>query len=81
MANVEKMARFIAAYIYSVVLEDDDILVAKNLAETIDVEKLEFDPEKMRQMGHAATISKESKLTKAGTDFIAAFRRSKEQTS
>ena len=81
MANVEKMARFIAAYIYSVVLEDDDILVAKNLAETIDVEKLEFDPEKMRQMGHAATISKESKLTKAGTDFIVAFRRSKEQTS
>ena len=81
MANVEKMARFIAAYIYSVVLEDDDILVAKNLAETIDIEKLEFNPEKMRQMGQAATISKESKLTKAGTDFITAFRRSKEQTS
>jgi flavin-dependent dehydrogenase len=81
MANVERMARFIAAYIYSVVLEDDDILVAKNLAETIDIERLEFDPEKMRQMSRAASITKESKLTKVGTDFIATFRRSKEQTT
>ncbi|MBZ5507109.1 MAG: NAD(P)-binding protein [Acidobacteriia bacterium] len=81
MANVEKMARFIAAYIYSAVLEDDSILLAKNLAETIDIETLEFDPEKMKQTSSVLNTTKESKLTKAGTDFITEFRRPKQQTS
>jgi flavin-dependent dehydrogenase len=80
MANVEKMARFIAAYIYSAVLEDDSILLAKNLAETIDIETLEFDPEKMRQTSSVLNTTKESKLTKAGTDFITEFRRPNQQT-
>jgi flavin-dependent dehydrogenase len=79
MANVERMARFIAAYIYSVVLEDESLL-AKNLAESIDIEKLEFDPEKMRQMSGALNTTKESKLTKAGNDFIMEFRHSRQQT-
>jgi hypothetical protein len=81
MANVERMARFIAAYIYSAVLEDESLLQAKNLTETIDIETLEFDPEKMRQRSGMADTAKESKLTKAGTDFIAEFRRPKKQTS
>lgn len=80
MANVEKMARFIAAYIYSAVLEDDSILLAKNLVETIDIETLEFDPEKMRQTSSVLNTTKESKLTKAGTDFITEFRRPNQQT-
>jgi len=80
MSNIERMARFIAAYIYSAVLEDDSVLLSKNLAETIDIEKLEFDPEKMRQMSGALNTVKESKLTKAGADFITEFRRPKQQT-
>lgn len=81
MANIERMARFIAAYIYSAVLEDDSILLSKNLAETIDIEKLEFDPEKMREMSGALNTMKETKLTKAGTDFITEFRRPKQPAS
>ena len=75
MANVEQMAIFIVAYVYSVVLDDDSVLGAKNFAEDIDLCNLEFDPEKIRQAAPALNSTRDAKLTKIGADFIARLRR------
>jgi flavin-dependent dehydrogenase len=81
MANVEQMAGFIVAYVYSVVLDDDSVLAARNFVEDIDLGKLEFDPDKMRQAAPALNRTREAKLTKIGADFISQFRRGKNRVS
>jgi flavin-dependent dehydrogenase len=81
MANVEQMAAFIVAYIYSVVLEDDSILTAKNIAATINIEKLEFDPDKMRHTARALDTSREPRPPRMGNDFILHFRRKENRSS
>lgn len=81
MANVEQMAGFIVAYVYSVVLDDDSVLTARNFVEDIDLGKLEFDPDKMRQAAPALNRTREAKLTKLGSDFISQFRRGKNRVS
>jgi len=81
MANVEQMASFIVAYVYSVVLDDDSVLAARNFVEDIDLGKLEFDPDKMRQAAPALNRTREAKLTKIGADFISQFRRGKNRVS
>jgi flavin-dependent dehydrogenase len=81
MANVEQMAGFIVAYVYSVVLDDDSVLAARNFVEDIDFGKLEFDPDKMRQAALALNRTREAKLTKIGADFIAQFRRGENRVS
>ncbi len=78
MANVEKMARFIVAHIYSVVLEDESVLTLKHLAEAINIEQLEFDPDKMRETGKGLDHAQESQFGKVGADFVAQFRRATE---
>ena len=78
MANVEKMARFIVAYIYSIVLGDESVLTLKHLAEAINIEQLEFNPDKMRETGQGLDHAQESQFGKAGADFVAQFRRATE---
>jgi hypothetical protein len=75
MANVEKMARFIVSYIYSVVLDDENVLTIKEMAETVNIEKLNFDPEEMRQTVKALGLTRDPKLGKIGFDFILQFRK------
>jgi len=81
MANIEQMALFVAAHIYSVVLDDDSILAAKNFAEIINVEKLEFDPDKMRQAARALNTNREPRSTRIGNDFILQFGRKEKRSS
>jgi flavin-dependent dehydrogenase len=81
MANVEQMAIFIVGYIYSVVLDDDGILAARNFVEDMDLAHLEFNPDKMREAAPPPHRTREAKLTKIGADFIAQFRRGEHQAS
>lgn len=75
MGNVEKLARFLAIYIYSVVLNDEDLLTNKQLAETIQLDNLRFDPETMRRECANLERTKEPKLAKVGASFIEHFAR------
>ena len=75
MTNVEKLARFIAVYIYSVVLEDEDLISNKQLAETVKLDDLRFDPEAMRAECRSLETTKDPKLAKTGANFIAQFRQ------
>ncbi|MGD0568468.1 MAG: hypothetical protein ABSA78_08680 [Candidatus Sulfotelmatobacter sp.] len=81
MANIEQMAGFIVAYIYSVVLDDDSALAAKNFVDNIDLCNLEFDPDTMRQVAPVLDKTREAKLTKIGADFIGQFRRGENRAS
>jgi flavin-dependent dehydrogenase len=81
MANVEQMASFIVGYIYSVVLDDDNVLAARNFVEDMDLANLEFNPDKMREAAPALHGAREAKLTKIGADFIAQFRRTGHRAS
>src|SRR5581483_9928329 len=47
MSNIENLARFIAVYIYSVVLNDEDLLTNKQFVESVEITNLSFDPEVM----------------------------------
>ena len=74
MSNVEKLARFVAVYIYSVVLGDETLLSNKELAETITPENLQFDPERMRLECSRLDGARDAKLAKTAPNFIARFR-------
>lgn len=75
MANVEKLARFIAIHIYSVVLGDEKLLANKQLAENLQLDKLHFDEEMMRQECSRLEVTKEAKPAKMGANFLAQFGR------
>ncbi len=75
MSNVEGLARFMAVYIYSVVLDNEKLLSNKELAETIRPENLQFDPEKMREECSRLDGARDAKLTKTAPNFIARFRK------
>jgi len=74
MGNVERLARFVAMYIYSVVLDDAELLTSKQLAETLRIENLRFDLDSMRQECNRLTGHKDAKLAKTAPTFIARFR-------
>jgi flavin-dependent dehydrogenase len=74
MGNVERLARFIAMYIYSVVLDDAQLLTSKQLAETLRIDNLRFDLDSMRQECSRLTGHKDAKLAKSAPTFIARFR-------
>jgi len=79
MANVERLGHFIAMHIYSQVLEDESLLTSKDLADTIRVDNLRFDPEQMRrECGHFSS-AKDPKLAKVAPDFVALFSRSEKK--
>jgi len=73
MGNVEKLARFIAMYIYSAVLGDQELLTNKQLAETIRLDNLRFDPKSMRQECKQLTSQRDAKLAKTAPNFVARF--------
>src|SRR5262249_863165 len=73
MGNVEKLARFIAMYIYSAVLDEKELLTSKELAETIRIDNLRFDPESMRQECSRLPVRRDAKLAKTAPNFVARF--------
>ena len=75
MANIEKFARFIAVYVYSVVLENEELLSNKQLWEAIKVENLHFDPQTMREECSVLPRIKGSKVTKMPNRFVSLFRK------
>jgi 2-polyprenyl-6-methoxyphenol hydroxylase-like FAD-dependent oxidoreductase len=75
ISNIERLARFIAVYIYSVVLGDEDLLSNKELIKTINIENLRFDPERMRQECQSLDPAKDERLAKIGANFVMQFRR------
>src|SRR5262249_28809995 len=74
MANVEKFARFIAVHIYSVVLNDESLLMNKQLAETLKIENLRFDEEIMRRECSCLAETKEPRFAKMAAPFTSLFR-------
>ena len=76
MANIENLARFIAVYIYSVALDDEDLLTNKQLIETVNIANLNFDVEAMRRECLALDPTRDARLEKLGTDFVKQFRKS-----
>lgn len=75
MANIEKFARFIAVYVYSVVLEDDALLTNKQLWAAVDPTNLRFDLEAMRQECSRLPKAKSSKSAKTPNSFVSMFRK------
>jgi 2-polyprenyl-6-methoxyphenol hydroxylase-like FAD-dependent oxidoreductase len=73
MANIETLARFIAVYIYSAVLGDEGLLTNEDLAESIQIEKLCFDPESMRRQCSHLHEAEDRKLLETASQFIAQF--------
>jgi flavin-dependent dehydrogenase len=47
--NLEELARFIVSHVTSVVLENAGVLTNRDFVESIDLKKIQFDPEAMRQ--------------------------------
>jgi len=74
MANIQKLGRFIAIYIYSVVLGDESLLGNKHLIETIRIDNLRFDPDGMRQECSCLDKAVDHKFAKAAMKFIMQFR-------
>jgi flavin-dependent dehydrogenase len=75
MSSIEKFARFIAVYVYSVVLADETLLTNKELWETIKVNNLRFDPQAMREQCAGLMKGKTSKSSKMPNSFVALFRK------
>jgi len=73
MGNVAKLARFIAMYIYSAVVGDKELLTNKQLAETVRLDNLRFDPESMRQECSQLTSHRDAKLAKTAPNFVTRF--------
>lgn len=73
MSNIHKLGRFIAIYIYSVTLRDESLLSNKHLIETIRIDNLQFDPQRMRQECSCLDAAQDHKFAKTGMKFIAQF--------
>jgi len=77
MANIQRLARFIAIYIYSVALDDESLLSNKQLIETLRIDNLHFDPEIMRQECGCLDGAQDRKFAQIGMKFIKQFRNSR----
>ena len=73
MANIERLGRFIAIYIYSVVLDDESLLGNKHLIETIRIDNLRFDPDGMRQECACLDKARDYNFAKTAMKFILQF--------
>lgn len=73
MAEIEKLARFIAVYIHSVVLGDDSLLANKQLIESMPLANLRFDPELMRRQCSDLGPAQDPELLETGARFVAQF--------
>lgn len=74
MANIEKLARLSIAHVYGCVLGDGNSLPARQMAETEDMDKLHFDPDKIRREAQLLNGARESRFTRMSTDFMSPFR-------
>jgi len=81
MANIEKFARFIAVYVYSVVLANDGLLTNKELWETVKIDNLHFDPETMREQCSNLAKRRSTKSAKIPNQFVSLFRSTAPRTS
>jgi 2-polyprenyl-6-methoxyphenol hydroxylase-like FAD-dependent oxidoreductase len=77
MANIQNLARFIAVYIYSVVLNDEELLTNKQFVESVKIASLNFDPEAMAQECRYLDPTRDPSLAKLGAEFIRQFRTSR----
>jgi 2-polyprenyl-6-methoxyphenol hydroxylase-like FAD-dependent oxidoreductase len=75
MANIERLGRFIAIYIYSVVTHDESLLSCKQLIETLRIDKLSFDPERIRRECKDLDRGADPEFGKIGQTFIMHFRQ------
>ena len=80
MPNIENLARFIAVYIYSTVLEDENLLTNKQLIESVDITNLDFDPEAMRRECEVLDPTRDARMEKLGAEFIKHFRKTAGRT-
>ena len=80
LVNIENLSRFIAVYIYSVVLDDEELLTNKQLIETVKITNLSFDVEAMRRECRSLDTVRDPALMKLGTEFIRQFRKPDRRT-
>lgn len=73
MAEIEKLARFIAAYIHSAVLGDESLLANKQLCESMPIANLQFDLELMRRQCSDLGPAQDRELVETGGRFFAQF--------
>jgi len=76
MANIERLARFIAVHIYAAVVGDEGLLMNKQLIETVEINNLQFDPGKMRDECSRLDPAQDHKFIKTAPDFIEQFGKS-----
>jgi len=81
MANIENLSRFLAVYIYSVVLDDETLLANKQLIESVNITNLNFDPTAMRRECRYLDSARDPSLAKLGTEFIKQFRASSSESA
>lgn len=75
MTNIENLSRFIAVYIYSVVLDNAELLANQQLIKSLDLTNLRFDVDAMRCKCQHLVPARDPSLAKLGTDFIRQFHR------
>ena len=80
LMNIESLARFLAVYVYSVVLDDEDLLTNKQLIESVKIANLRFDVEAMRRECRSLDPARDPALMKLGTEFIRQFRKPDRRT-
>jgi hypothetical protein len=74
------MARFIAAYIYSIVVGSPNLLTSDDFVCSLDLENLAFDPAKMREQCSGISMKAQTKtmmpsdFTKTAGDFLMKFQ-------
>jgi len=80
LMNIESLARFLAVYVYSVVLDDEDLLTNKQLIESVKIANLRFDVEAMRRECRSLDPARDPALMKLGAEFIRQFRKPDRRT-
>jgi 2-polyprenyl-6-methoxyphenol hydroxylase-like FAD-dependent oxidoreductase len=78
IANIEELARFIAAYIYSVVLGDESLLKNEQLYARIRMEELQFDPAHMHRICSDLDRARAGRVSSLAPDFVRQFSEREE---
>lgn len=73
MANIDRLARFVAVHIYAAVAGDETILTNKQLIETIRLDNLQFDPDKIRRECSQLDPAQDHKFLKTAPAFVTEF--------
>jgi hypothetical protein len=73
VANIEELARFIAAYVYSVVLGDESLLQNEQLNARIMTQGLHFDPAHMHRICNGLDGTNSGRLASVAPDFVRQF--------